>query len=354
MAKSREQRWAEGYYGALVGLTVRKVEIVCVREVGIVCDESAEWYGNTVEWWPTITFVADDGEEFVVEVSRDPEGNGAGFLFGLPAFSAPEVACERCSQGIDFYDPSNFENLSALEVGTEEIVCASCVTRAERGWIDTIVHAGESKKSDIWPDHAGECDICDLPVLYGEDEHNRETGNHLDCDNKPKPSWKDHYDNYFDPFEKVADVIQERTGQRPYIDFTGGGCYTVGMSLVEGHYPKQDLEPHPWVYFANYGLEDDGTVVFADTGWPTFGCFMSDDGSYCGDLCNTDGLDYGSDQYRAWDEWENTHMRSLVGTDKHWMTPDEFIPYVVSVWETWKRERHVAPEGVVTGLEVTT
>jgi len=29
MAKSREQRWAEGYYGALVGLTVRKVEIVC-------------------------------------------------------------------------------------------------------------------------------------------------------------------------------------------------------------------------------------------------------------------------------------------------------------------------------------
>lgn len=170
MAKSREQRWAEGYYGALVGLTVRKVEIV---------DEGDS--GHT-ELWPTITLVADDGEEFVVEVSRDPEGNGAGFLFGLPAFSAPEVACERCSQGIDFYDPSNFENLSALEVGTEEIVCASCVTRAERGWIDTILHAGESKKSDIWPDHAGECDICDLPVLYGEDEHNRETGNHFDCE----------------------------------------------------------------------------------------------------------------------------------------------------------------------------
>lgn len=75
MAKSQEQRWAEGYYGALVGLTVRKVEVVVNDDIGYP------------ELWPTITMVADDGEEFVIEVSRDPEGNGAGFLFGLPAFT---------------------------------------------------------------------------------------------------------------------------------------------------------------------------------------------------------------------------------------------------------------------------
>jgi len=352
MAKSREQRWAEGYYGALVGLTVRKVEIVC--------DESAEHYGMPVEWWPTITLVADDGEEFVVEVSRDPEGNGAGFLFGLPTFSAPEVACERCSEGIDFYDPSNFENLSALEVGPEEMVCASCVTRVERGWIDTIIHAGESKKSDIWPEYAGECDICDLPVLYGQDEHNRETGNHLDCDErqeKDRPSPRHNRSSYLMPFNNVADEIEKRTGQRPYLDMTGGGILTVGMSLAKGHFPTVDyeMEKMPWVHLANYGLEDDGEVLFEDFYRPTFGVFLSGDGSYCGDIYNTDGLDYKSERYRMLDEWHD-RISSLVEVDddeKTSMSADEFVDHVVKVWEMWKRERHNVPEGVVTGLEVT-
>ena len=93
------------------------------------------------------------------------------------------IICDRCDTSIDTTIPSGWENLEAMEVSdTDTIVCESCITRAERGWIDTILHSGHVTKSDIWPEYAGECDICDLPVLYGEDEHNRETGNHLSCD----------------------------------------------------------------------------------------------------------------------------------------------------------------------------
>ena len=35
------------------------------------------------QFWPQIT-VEKDGQQFVLEVSRDEEGNGPGFLFGLP------------------------------------------------------------------------------------------------------------------------------------------------------------------------------------------------------------------------------------------------------------------------------
>jgi hypothetical protein len=34
--------------------------------------------------FPAFTVKTPSGETFVVEVSRDPEGNGPGFLFGLP------------------------------------------------------------------------------------------------------------------------------------------------------------------------------------------------------------------------------------------------------------------------------
>lgn len=74
----REQKWAEGYYGALVGLTITKVEIVN--------DDSMGW----TELWPQFTAVDKDGNEFVLELSKDPEGNGAGFLFGLPSYVLPE------------------------------------------------------------------------------------------------------------------------------------------------------------------------------------------------------------------------------------------------------------------------
>ena len=80
MAKSEEHRWMEGYYGALVGLTVTSVQVVENDDMGYP------------ELWLTITMVSEDGEEFAVEVSRDQEGNGAGFLFGLPHFQMEVTA----------------------------------------------------------------------------------------------------------------------------------------------------------------------------------------------------------------------------------------------------------------------
>ena len=44
--------------------------------------------------WPT--FTAKKGKDtFTLEVSQDPEGNGEGFLFGLPDVVAREVASEK-------------------------------------------------------------------------------------------------------------------------------------------------------------------------------------------------------------------------------------------------------------------
>jgi len=40
--------------------------------------------GLTVDGFPYFTVVFANGEEYTLEVSQDPEGNGPGFLFGLP------------------------------------------------------------------------------------------------------------------------------------------------------------------------------------------------------------------------------------------------------------------------------
>jgi len=58
------------YYKQLVGATVTGFELVL-----------DEFENET--FWPTFT-MTKDGETFTIEVSQDEEGNGAGFLFGLP------------------------------------------------------------------------------------------------------------------------------------------------------------------------------------------------------------------------------------------------------------------------------
>ena len=58
------------YYSQLVGATVTGFELIQ--------DEYEDYI-----FWPTFTFTKD-GETFTIEVSQDEEGNGAGFLFGLP------------------------------------------------------------------------------------------------------------------------------------------------------------------------------------------------------------------------------------------------------------------------------
>ena len=58
------------YYTQLMGATITGFELVK--------DEYEAYI-----FWPTFT-MTKDGETFTIEVSQDEEGNGAGFLFGLP------------------------------------------------------------------------------------------------------------------------------------------------------------------------------------------------------------------------------------------------------------------------------
>lgn len=64
-----EVKWTEKYYSFLVGAKVTGVSAV---------EDEEGWV------WPTIT-IEKDGQTFELEVGRDPEGNGPGFLFGLPS-----------------------------------------------------------------------------------------------------------------------------------------------------------------------------------------------------------------------------------------------------------------------------
>jgi hypothetical protein len=41
-------------------------------------------YSDWAEDWPQLTFMNANGDTMVIEVARDEEGNGPGFLFGLP------------------------------------------------------------------------------------------------------------------------------------------------------------------------------------------------------------------------------------------------------------------------------
>jgi hypothetical protein len=59
------------YYSQLAGAVI--------TSAGVVAEDN---YG--VEFWPTIHVVMKNGQKLVLEVSQDPEGNGPGFLFGLP------------------------------------------------------------------------------------------------------------------------------------------------------------------------------------------------------------------------------------------------------------------------------
>ena len=65
-----EKQFQKDYYGQLVGFTVTKFE------------PKVEDMGGYEEVWPRLTLKKGE-QEVEVEVSRDEEGNGPGFLFGL-------------------------------------------------------------------------------------------------------------------------------------------------------------------------------------------------------------------------------------------------------------------------------
>jgi len=70
-----EMNYLRGYYGQLIGATV----------VGIKMNvEEDQEHGDPLftQVWPLIIF-EKDGQRYRCEISRDEEGNGPGYMFGL-------------------------------------------------------------------------------------------------------------------------------------------------------------------------------------------------------------------------------------------------------------------------------
>lgn len=76
MTKTTQERWLAGYYKHLVGSRIINVAVKTPDDFGDV--------------WTTITIEDADGNIFDLELSRDEEGNGPGFIFGLPQYTLPE------------------------------------------------------------------------------------------------------------------------------------------------------------------------------------------------------------------------------------------------------------------------
>ena len=72
-----EQRWNAGYYSALNGATI-------IKFIGTDEDE----FGG--KGFPMFLAKLSNGETVELVLSQDPEGNGGGFIFGLPDFTLPE------------------------------------------------------------------------------------------------------------------------------------------------------------------------------------------------------------------------------------------------------------------------
>ena len=70
MLNDKARKFYEGYYGALVGATITKVTV-----------SESDDEGNS---WPMFHVTLKDGTKLELELSQDEEGNGPGFMFGLP------------------------------------------------------------------------------------------------------------------------------------------------------------------------------------------------------------------------------------------------------------------------------
>lgn len=82
----QQRKFFNEYYGFLVGATCTKAEI------GPPDDEGDEWpkltFAKVLDAPLTLDgtrYIKGEQVTFEVEVSRDEEGNGPGFLYGLPA-----------------------------------------------------------------------------------------------------------------------------------------------------------------------------------------------------------------------------------------------------------------------------
>lgn len=68
----RDKQWKLKYYSFLKGARVVNVEIF-----------EDDLFTGPDRNWPVI-IIEKDGERFELQLSRDEEGNGPGFMFGLP------------------------------------------------------------------------------------------------------------------------------------------------------------------------------------------------------------------------------------------------------------------------------
>lgn len=96
-----EDFWLRGYYSSLINC----------RVVGVKVNSQVYDYGT--ELWPVIVFEDASGEQFECEISRDPEGNGPGFMFGLPEYSVPE----HIRKGFESLDGNDLKTMMKSKFG---------------------------------------------------------------------------------------------------------------------------------------------------------------------------------------------------------------------------------------------
>lgn len=74
--REQERNYLTAYYKPLVGMTI--VDIAVVSDLD--GDDIDPWGQD----WLVIQAIDRKGNSYRLEVSQDPEGNGPGFIFGLP------------------------------------------------------------------------------------------------------------------------------------------------------------------------------------------------------------------------------------------------------------------------------
>ena len=71
--KKLDKDWKLAYYSQLKGATIVRVEIF-----------DDDLFSGTDANWPVFVVKFEDGTMGELQLSRDEEGNGPGFMFGLP------------------------------------------------------------------------------------------------------------------------------------------------------------------------------------------------------------------------------------------------------------------------------
>lgn len=155
---------------------------------------------------------------------------------------------------------------------------------------------------------------------------------------------------YFVAFEEVADKVAFRTGQRPFIEHTGGGHNTVFLPLTPDDRSQDTTKPT--MCMANYWWDEEDGALYTEVSLPALSVFPStDEEGWCTDLYMC--VDFDSPLYKSWEEWEEEFHKRIDFNGDHALNTDEMVKYVCHLWDVWKVFRDTAPEGAVTGVEVT-